>query len=95
MFFELRQYKTRPGKRDAWVKTMEKRRSSRSTPPTAWSYPAASPAGTTPTPRCGCGRFDSPEQKDAFAKTIAESDYWKTRGGPGHPGDAGPRWPWW
>ena len=25
MFFELRQYKTKPGMRDAWVKTMEEK----------------------------------------------------------------------
>lgn len=76
MFFELRQYKTTPGNRDRWVKTMEEK-----------IIPFHASKGVVV---CGSftgkddddtyiwlRRFDSQEQKESFAKTIAESDYWK------------------
>ena len=76
MFFELRQYKTRPGKRDAWVKTMEEK----IIPFHASNGVVVSGSFTgrdDDDTYIWLRRFDSQEQKEAFAKTIAESDYWK------------------
>ncbi len=76
MFFELRQYKTKPGMRDAWVKTMEEKilpfHASKGVV-VSGSFTGRDDDNTYVWLR----RFDSTEQKDAFAKTIAESDYWK------------------
>ena len=89
MFFELRQYKTKPGMRDAWVKTMEEKilpfHASKGVV-VSGSFTGRDDDNTYVWLR----RFDSQEQKETFAKTIAESDYWKNEVVPGHPGNAGP-----
>ena len=76
MFFELRQYKTKPGQRDAWVKTMEEKIlpfHAANGVVVSGSFTGRDDGDTYVWLR----RFDSQEQKEAFAKTIAESDYWK------------------
>ncbi len=76
MFFELRQYKTKPGKRAAWVKTMEEKiipfHASNGVV-VVGSFTGQDDKDTYIWLR----RFEDTAQKEAFARTIAESDYWK------------------
>ena len=76
MFFELRQYKTRPGKRDAWIKIMEEKiipfHVSNGVV-VSGSFTGRDDSDTYIWLR----RFDSQEQRDTFTKTIAESEYWQ------------------
>ena len=81
MFFELRQYKTKPGKRASWVKVMEEK-----------IIPFHASNGIVVVGSftgqddndayVWLRRFESKEQKDAFSKVIAESDYWQKEVGP-------------
>src|SRR4051794_29816294 len=76
MFFELRQYRTVPGKRDAWVKIMEER-----------IIPGQTAAGATILGSfvgteeedlyVWIRRFESEGQFEAFRCAYYESDEWK------------------
>ena len=77
-FYELRQYKVRPGKMDEWVKIMEEE-----------IIPFQVSKGMVV---CGSfrgetddsvyvwlRRFDSEAQREALYKAVYESDYWKNQ----------------
>ena len=77
-FYELRQYKVRPGKMDEWVKIMEEE-----------IIPFQVSNGMVV---CGSfrgetdgsvyvwlPRFDSEAQREALYKTVYKSDYWKNQ----------------
>jgi hypothetical protein len=77
-FYELRQYKVRPGKMDEWVKIMEEE-----------IIPFGISKGMVV---CGSfrgerdgsvyvwlRRFDSEAQRGALYKAVYESDYWKNQ----------------
>jgi hypothetical protein len=83
-FFELRQYKVRPGKMEEWVKIMEEE-----------IIPFQTSQGMV---ICGSyrgetddsvyvwiRRFDSEAQREAQYKAVYESDYWKTKIAPRAP----------
>jgi hypothetical protein len=80
-FYELRQYKVRPGKMDEWVKIMEEE-----------IIPFQVSKGMV---ICGSfrgerdesayiwlRRFESEEEREALYKAVYETDYWKTKIGP-------------
>src|SRR3954454_14262046 len=76
MFFELRQYRTLPGKRDAWVKIMEERIIPGQTAKGAvivGSFVGAEEDDLYVWIR----RFESEEQCKAFSATYYGSDDWK------------------
>lgn len=80
-FYELRQYKVKPGKLDEWVRIMEEE-----------IIPFQVSKGMV---ICGSfrgetdescyvwlRRFDSEEQREALYKAVYESDYWKNEMSP-------------
>jgi hypothetical protein len=80
-FYELRQYKVRPGKMDEWVKIMEEE-----------IIPFQISKGMV---ICGSfqgetddsiyvwlRRFESETEREALYKAVYESDHWKTKIGP-------------
>ena len=77
-FFEMRQYKVKPGKADEWVKIMEEE-----------IIPFQVSKGmvilgsfrgeTDDSIYFWIRRFESEEQRAAQYKEVYESDYWKTR----------------
>jgi hypothetical protein len=80
-FYELRQYKVKPGKLDEWVKIMEEE-----------IIPFQVSKGMV---ICGSfrgetdescyvwlRRFESEEQREALYKAVYESDYWKNEMAP-------------
>ena len=80
-FFELRQYRMRPGQRDAWVKCMEEQ-----------IIPFQVSKGMV---ICGSfvgeedpdlyfwiRRFDSEEERERLYEAVYQSDYWKNTIGP-------------
>jgi hypothetical protein len=80
-FYELRQYKVKPGKLDEWVKIMEEE-----------IIPFQVSKGMV---ICGSfrgetdescyvwlRRFESEEQREALYKAVYETDYWKNEMGP-------------
>lgn len=80
-FYELRQYKVKPGKLDEWVKIMEEE-----------IIPFQVSKGMV---ICGSfrgesdescyvwlRRFESEEQREALYKAVYESDYWKNEMSP-------------
>ena len=77
-FYELRQYKVRPGKMDEWVKIMEEE-----------IIPFQVSKGmvicgsfrgeTDDTCYVWIRRFDSEAQREALYKAVYETDYWKTK----------------
>lgn len=80
-FYELRQYKVKPGKLDEWVKIMEEE-----------IIPFQVSKGMV---ICGSfrgesdescyvwlRRFESEEQREALYKAVSESDYWKNEMSP-------------
>lgn len=76
MFFELRQYRTLPGKRDEWVKIMEERIIPGQTAAGAvivGSFVGAEEDNLYVWIR----RFESEEQFQAFSKAYYGSDEWK------------------
>ncbi len=76
MFFELRQYRTRPGQRDAWVKVMEERIIPGQT--AAGAVIVGSFVGTEEDDLyVWIRRFESEEQFAAFREKYYGSDEWK------------------
>src|SRR6266404_3222961 len=77
-FYELRQYKVRPGKIDQWVKIMEEE-----------IIPFQVSKGmvicgsfrgeTDPSVYVWLRRFESEAERDALYKAVYETDYWKTK----------------
>ena len=80
-FYELRQYKVKPGKMDEWVQIMEQE-----------IIPFQGSKGMV---ICGSfrgetdescyvwlRRFESEEQREALYKAVYETDYWKNDMGP-------------
>lgn len=80
-FFELRQYRCRPGKRDEWVKYMEE-----------VIIPFQVSKGMVPVGTfvgeeeddlyVWIRRFDSEEERKALYQAVYEDDYWKNVIGP-------------
>jgi len=80
-FYELRQYKVRPGKMDEWVKIMEEE-----------IIPFQVSKGmvicgsfrgeTDPSVYVWLRRFESEAEREALYKAVYETDYWKTKIGP-------------
>lgn len=76
MFFELRQYRVRPGKRDSWVKFMEER-----------IIPFMVSKGMVPVGSfvgqededlyVWIRRFDSEEDRERLYKAVYESEIWR------------------
>lgn len=85
MLFELRQYRTRPGKRDAWVEFMETE-----IIPFQISKGmviAASFVGEEEDDLyVWIRRFDSEEDRERLYEAVYESDHWKNNIGPRVPG---------
>ena len=81
MFFELRQYRTRPGQRDAWVKYMEE-----VIMPFQLSkgmvIVGSFVAQEEEDLYIWIRRFDSEEQREALYKAVYETDYWKNEVAP-------------
>ena len=77
-FYELRQYKVKPGKIDEWVRIMEEEiipfQVSKGMVITA-SYRGE----TDPSVYFWVRRFESEAQREAQYKEVYESDYWKTK----------------
>ncbi len=75
-FYELRQYKIKPGKMDAWLKIMEGEiipfQVSKGMVITG-SYRGETDDSVYVWTR----RFESEEQRDALYKAVYETDYWK------------------
>ena len=74
MFFELRQYKTKPGKREGWVKVMEEKI-------ITFHFQrgvtvVGSFIGQDENVYVWVRRFENEGQRDSFAKEISESEYW-------------------
>src|ERR1700753_3016212 len=77
-FYELRQYKVRPGKIDEWVKIMEEE-----------IIPFQVSKGmvicgsfrgeTDPSVYVWLRRFESEAQREALYKAVYESEFWKTQ----------------
>jgi NIPSNAP len=77
-FYELRQYKVRPGKMDAWVKIMEEE-----------IIPFQTSKGmvicgsfrgeTDDSAYVWLRRFESEAEREALYKAVYESDHWKTK----------------
>src|SRR3984893_13706948 len=77
-FYELRQYKVRPGKIDEWVKIMEEE-----------IIPFQVSKGmvicgsfrgeTDPSVYVWLRRFESESEREALYKAVYESDHWKTK----------------
>jgi hypothetical protein len=77
-FYELRQYKVRPGKMDAWVKIMEEE-----------IIPFQISKGmvicgsfrgeTDDSAYVWLRRFESEAEREALYKAVYESDHWKTK----------------
>jgi hypothetical protein len=77
-FYELRQYKVRPGRLDEWVRIMEQE-----------IIPFQVSKGmvvcgsfrgeTDPTVYVWLRRFDSEAEREAQYKAVYESEHWKTR----------------
>jgi NIPSNAP len=77
-FYELRQYKVRPGKMDAWVKIMEEE-----------IIPFQVSKGmvicgsfrgeTDDSAYVWLRRFESEAEREALYKAVYESDHWKTK----------------
>ena len=76
MFFELRQYRTRPGKRDEWVQFMEEKiipfQLSKGVV-IVGSFVAEQEDDLYVWIR----RFDSEQERERLYREIYESDYWK------------------
>ena len=76
MFFELRQYRTRPGKRDEWVRFMEEKiipfQLSKGVV-IVGSFVAEQEDDLYVWIR----RFDSEQERERLYREIYESDYWK------------------
>jgi hypothetical protein len=80
-FFELRQYRTRPGQRERWVKFMEEE-----------IIPFQIAQGMVFIGSFTCEeeedlyvwirRFESEEEREALYAKVYESDYWKNEIGP-------------
>jgi NIPSNAP protein len=78
MFFELRQYRTKPGQREKWVKFMEEE-----------IIPFQVSKGmvicgsfrgeTDPSVYVWLRRFESEAEREALYKAVYETDYWKTK----------------
>jgi hypothetical protein len=83
-FFELRQYKVKPGKLDGWVKIMEEEiipfQASKGMV-ICGSYQGE----TDPSVYFWIRRFESEAQREALYKEVYESDYWKTKIAPRTP----------
>ena len=77
-FYELRQYKVRPGQLEAWVKMMEEEiipfQVSKGMVITGSFY-----GETDPTIYVWTRRFESEEQRVALYAAVYESDHWKTQ----------------
>jgi hypothetical protein len=83
-FYELRQYKVRPGKMDEWVKIMEQE-----------IIPFQVSKGmvicgsfrgeTDPSVYVWLRRFESEAEREALYKAVYETDYWKTKIAPRAP----------
>jgi len=77
-FYELRQYKVRPGMLEGWVKIMEEE-----IIPFQVSKGMVITANfqgeTDPSVYIWLRRFDSEEQRVALYAAVYESDYWKTQ----------------
>jgi hypothetical protein len=77
-FYELRQYKVRPGKIDEWVKIMEEE-----------IIPFQVAKGmvicgsfrgeTDPSVYVWLRRFESEAEREALYKAVYDTDYWKTK----------------
>jgi len=77
-FYELREYKVRPGQLEAWVKMMEEEiipfQVSKGMVITGSFY-----GETDPTIYVWTRRFESEEQRVALYAAVYESDHWKTQ----------------
>jgi hypothetical protein len=83
-FFEMRQYKVKPGMLDGWVKIMEEEiipfQASKGMV-ICGSYQGE----TDPSVYFWIRRFESEAQREALYKEVYESDYWKTKIAPRTP----------
>jgi hypothetical protein len=84
MLFELRQYRTRPGQRDRWVRYMEEviipfQISKGMTIVGSWT------AEDDDDLFVWIRRFDSEAERERLYKDVYESDYWKTTVAPSIP----------
>ena len=76
MFFELRQYRTRPGKRDAWVRLME----SEIIPFQASKgmvIVGSFVGGEEDDLYVWIRRFDSESERERLYEAVYQSDHWK------------------
>jgi hypothetical protein len=77
-FYELRQYKVRPGMLESWVKMMEEEiipfQVSKGMVITGSFY-----GETDPSVYVWTRRFESEEERVALYAAVYESDYWKTQ----------------
>jgi hypothetical protein len=77
-FYELRQYKVRPGMLEGWVKIMEEEiipfQVSK-----GMVITGSFQGETDPSVYIWLRRFDSEEQRVALYAAVYESDYWKTQ----------------
>ena len=80
-FYELRQYKVRPGKMDEWVKIMEEEiipfQISKS-----MVICGSFRGETDDSVYVWLRRFESETEREALYKAVYESDHWKTKIGP-------------
>lgn len=80
MFFELRRYPLKPGKRDEWVKWMDEE-----IIPFQMSkgmVVLASFVDEENDTYVWIRRFESQEEKDALYEAVYQSDYWKNEASP-------------
>ena len=80
MLFELREYRTRPGKREEWVKVMEEE-----IIPFQMSkgvVVAGSFVGEEDDLYVWIRRFDTEDERKRIYEAVYESEYWKNEMGP-------------